>query len=59
MAKLGGWVAKYVAKLRGMGCLVGSSPACYGSLLGSNPGIHQQPKMGDISKRGGQHTLAR
>ncbi len=36
--------------------------ACYGSSLpslGSNPDISQKYKIGDTSKRNGQHTLAR
>jgi len=30
--------------------LVGSTPACYGSSLESNPDFSQKYKMGDISK---------
>jgi hypothetical protein len=33
-----------------MGSWAGSTPACYGSSLGSNPDISQKFKMGDISK---------
>jgi len=40
-----------------MGGQVVSAPACYGSSLGSNPGISQNYKMGDISK-GVAKTLA-
>jgi hypothetical protein len=33
--------------------------SCYSSSLGSNPDISQKYKMGVISKRNGQHILAR
>ncbi len=36
--------------------LVGSAPACYGSSLGSNPGISQKYKMRDLIK-GATNTL--
>jgi hypothetical protein len=38
---------------------MGGAPACYGSSLGLNPDISQKYKIGDISIRSGQHTLAR
>jgi Ni,Fe-hydrogenase I large subunit len=42
-----------------MGGQVGSTPACYGRSLGSNPNISQKYKMGKHKQRSGQHILAR
>jgi hypothetical protein len=39
---MGGLVRGMAGLVRGMGGLVGSAPACYGSALGSNPGIPQK-----------------
>ncbi len=42
-----------------MGGQVGSAPACYGSLLGTNPEVYQKYKNGRHKQRSDHHTLAR
>jgi hypothetical protein len=59
MAKLDGQVREVEGYVREMGGYVGSTPACYGSSLSSNPYSSQKYKRGDISTGvANMHTLA-